>query len=160
LPALPQVNNFQEAKHHFARWRVIQIPIHTDIDVVEFTREQIDELFAGQAAEGKKGPNNRRSWARTPMGRQIEVTIRGTPDTGDRMIEGWLHDLSMEGLGLVTSAALNVGDRLSVMLGMPRQPIEYLVKRCSPLPRGMFTVGCTKLATVAAKTAAPKAGGH
>ena len=91
------------------------------------------------------------------MGRQIEVTVRGAPETGDRMIEGWLHDLSMEGLGLVTPAALNVGDRISVMLGMPRQPIEYLVKRCSALTRGMFTVGCIKTATVAAK---PKAGGH
>ena len=92
------------------------------------------------------------------MGRQIEVTIKGTPEAGDRMIEGWLHDLSMEGLGLVTPAALKVGDRISVMLGMPRQPIEYLVKRCGALPRGMFTVGCTKLDTRAAKTPAP--GGH
>src|SRR6188474_1588672 len=108
-PSFSRSTIFRKLKFHFPPWKVIQIPIYTDKDVVEFTPEQINELFAGEAAGGKKGPNNRRSWARTPMGRQIEVTIRGTPETGDRTIEGWLRDLSMEGLGLVTPAALNVG---------------------------------------------------
>ena len=159
LSWVPQVNNFQEAKHHFPGWGVIRIPIHTDRDVVQFTPEQINELFASESAEGKK-PANRRSWARTPMGRQIEVTIKGPAGTGERMMQGWLRDLSMDGLGLVTPGALNVGDRISVMLGMPRQPIEYVVKRCGALSRGMFTVGCLKVATGAVKAVTPAAGGH
>ena len=130
----------------------------TDEDNVQFTREQIAELFA-QSSAAEKAPANRRSRARTPMGRQIQVVIK-RPEAGDQTVDGWLHDLSMEGLGLVTPLAITVGARISVAIGMPRSPIEYVVRRCSPLSKGMFTVGCMKVDQHAPKQAAPAAQAH
>jgi hypothetical protein len=137
---------------------LIPYPDCTDRDDVQFTREQIAELFARSGAT-EKSPANRRSRARTPMGRQIQVVIK-RPEAGDQTVDGWLHDLSMEGLGLVTPLPINVGARIAVSLGMPRSPVEYVVRRCGPLPHGMFTVGCMKVDQRAPKQAAPAAQAH
>ena len=54
------------------------------------------------------------------------------------------------GLGLVATQPLNIGDHIAVELGMPRQILEYIVKRCGDLPGGLFSIGCVR-ATAAAK---------
>ena len=112
-----------------------------------FTPEQLQELGA-RAAAPTKAAKERRAVQRSAMGRQIKVVVRRA--SGPQAIEAWFNDLSMQGLGLVSTQPLNIGDHIAVELGMPRQTFEYIVKRCGDLPGGLFSIGCVR-ATAAAK---------
>jgi hypothetical protein len=112
-----------------------------------FTPEQLQELGERSAAAGKQSTKERRTIQRTPMGRQIKVVLKR--DSGPETIEAWFNDLSMQGLGLVVTSPLKEGDRIAVELGMPRQTLEYTVKRCGELPGGLYSVGCVRATAVA-----------
>ena len=120
-----------------------------------FTPEQLQELNSRAATPGKQSQKERRSIQRTAMGRQIKVVLKR--ETGPEMIEAWFNDLSMNGLGLIVTSPLSAGDRIAVELGMPRQTLEYTVKRCGPMDGGLYSVGCVRAATTATATAVAKA---
>jgi hypothetical protein len=119
----------------------------TDKTDMPFTPEQIQELGARAESAGKQSSKERRALQRTPMGRQIKVVLKR--ETGPETIEAWFNDLSMQGLGLVVTAPLKEGDRIAVELGMPRQTLEYTVKRCSAMPGELYSVGCVRATAVA-----------
>ena len=119
----------------------------TDNSSMAFTPEQLQELGARVSAP-RQTTKERRAVQRSAMGRQIKVVVKRA--SGPQAIEAWFNDLSMQGLGLVATQPLNIGDHIAVELGMPRQILEYIVKRCGDLPGGLFSIGCVR-ATAAAK---------
>jgi hypothetical protein len=115
-----------------------------------FTPEQLQELGTqanAAATAPRQTTKERRAVQRSAMGRQIKVVVKRA--AGPQAIEAWFNDLSMHGLGLVSTQPLNIGDHIAVELGMPRQTFEYIVKRCGDLPGGLFSIGCVRAAPVA-----------
>src|SRR5512145_313720 len=82
-----------------------------DISTMAFTPEQLQELGTqanAAATAPRQTTKERRAVQRSAMGRQIKVVVKRA--AGPQAIEAWFNDLSMHGLGLVSTQPLNIGD--------------------------------------------------